>query len=220
MTATTYRPYRSQDAADVKALIDEAFTIHQYVAAPHLVPSALETYLRECLAASTVARVAVRDGRVVGILMGRVAGREKLPGVIGNRLRAWGHMVALGVLGIREHRSLRQYLAFSGVYRSLRRRVPGPLEDELTLFAVGASTRGLGIGKALYGEFLDHLRQHGRTDFHLYTDSRCTYGFYEKQGMVRAASQDLTVYLDRRPTQLGVYLYTGVVDQAGRAASQ
>ncbi|KLN36220.1 hypothetical protein FB00_04270 [Cellulosimicrobium funkei] len=219
MTTITYRPYAPRDAHDVKAIIDEAFAIHRYVPAPQLLDGALEVYLRERLLASTYARVAVLDGRVVGVLMGGVSGRAPLPGVLGNRLRTAGHVLRLVVLGLPEWRSLRQYLAFDGVYRSLRRRTTAPLTEELTLFAVGAAARGLGAGKALYREFLAHLRQHGRTDFHLYTDSLCSYGFYEKHGMTRAAGQEMTVYLDREPATLGVYLYAGSVDRAAAATS-
>lgn len=218
MTPITYRPYAPRDAHDVKAIIDEAFAIHRYVPSPRLLDGALEVYLRECLLASTRARVAVRDGRVVGVLMGRVSGRAPLPGALGNRLRTAGHMLRLAVLGLPEWRSLRQYLAFDGVYRSLRRRTTAPLTDELTLFAVGAAARGLGVGRALYEDFLAHLREHRRTDLYLYTDSLCSYGFYEKHGMTRAAEQSMTVYLDREPATLGVYLYAGSVDRATTAA--
>lgn len=211
MTTITYRPYQPRDVDDVKAIIDEAFFIHRYVSSSRLLASALEVYLRECLLGSTYAQVAVQDGRVAGILMGRVSGRPRLDGAPTNRLRYWAHLLKLAMFGFPERRSLRQYFAFDGVYRSLRRTCAAPLSDELTLFAVSESARGLGAGKNLYRGYLDHLRLHGRTDFYLYTDSLCSYGFYEKQGMARAASQDMTVYLDRQPERLGVYLYAGTV---------
>jgi len=211
MTAITYRPYQPHDARDVKAIIDEAFSIHRYVKAPRLLDSSLEVYLRERLLASTYARVALKDGRVIGILMGQTAGQPHLEGALGNRLRAWGHMLKLAVLGLPEWRSLWQYVSFTGVYRTLRQNTTSPLTDELTLFAVSSAARGLGAGKALYRDYLLHLRRHGRTSFYLYTDSLCSYGFYEKHGMTRTAEQDMTIYLDGKPERLGVYLYAGDV---------
>ena len=103
----------------------------------------------------------------------------------------------------------RQYFAFDRVYGELRKKTPSPLTDELTLFAVDSSTRGLGIGKTLYRDYLDHLRSLGRSDFYLYTDSLCTFQFYEKQGMTRTASEDMNLVLDGKPEALGVYLYSG-----------
>ena len=212
MAPVTYRDYDPQDAGDVKAIIDEAFFIHRYVNGTRLHASVLEVYLRDCLLSSSYAHVAVRDDRVIGVLMGRVSGEARLSGAIGNSLRMAGHMLTLAVLGFRQRRSLRSFFAFTRVYRSLRRQSTTPLTDEVTLFAVASAARGLGAGKALYAAFLEHLRERGRTSFCLFTDTLCTYGFYDKHGMTRAASQDLTVYLDGEPEVVGVYLYTGTVD--------
>jgi len=208
-----YRPYGPQDAGDVKAMIDDAFSIHKYARAPHLLRSALEVYLRECLAASSYTEVAVVEGRAVGILMGRVQGQPRLPGATANRVRTWAHMAKIALTGFAERKTLVEYFSFNRVYRKLRTMTSGPLTDELTLFAVDASTRGLGVGGALYQNFLDHLRSHGRTDFYLYTDSLCTYQFYERQGMTRVAEQDITLHLDQTPQVVGVYLYAGTAGE-------
>ena len=209
MTDITYRPYRSTDAEDVKKIIDEAFYIHRYVTGRLVLDSALEIYLRERLLASTWTRVAVQDERVVGIIMGQVDGQPRLGGRFTNRLLTLAHTLRAGILGLPQWKSMRQYFAFDRVYGELRKKTPSPLTDELTLFAVDSSTRGLGIGKTLYRDYLDHLRSLGRSDFYLYTDSLCTFQFYEKQGMTRTASEDMNLVLDGKPEALGVYLYSG-----------
>ena len=60
-----------------------------------------------------------------------------------------------------------------------------------------------------------------RTDFYLYTDSLCTYQFYERKGMVRAAEEDMALRVEGLPGAVEVYLYTGrVPEQAlGRLGS-
>jgi predicted N-acetyltransferase YhbS len=209
MTNIVYRPYQPQDAEDIKKIINEAFYIHRYVTGRLVLDSALEIYLRERLLASTWTRVAVQDGRVVGVIMGQVDGQPRLGGRFTNRLLTLAHMLRAGVLGLPQWKSMRQYFAFDRVYGELRKKTPDPLTDELTLFAVDSSTRGLGIGKTLYRDYLDHLRSLGRSDFYLYTDSLCTYQFYEKQGMTRTASEDMNLVLDGKPEALGVYLYSG-----------
>ncbi|MFJ9553952.1 GNAT family N-acetyltransferase [Nocardiopsis sp. NPDC101807] len=211
MNDTTYRPYRESDAADVKSMIDEAFHIHRYMSKKRLLDGALEVYLRERLLASTYTRVAVRDGRTVGVIMGRVPGHPRVPHATRNRLLTWAHMARIAVTGLRDLPSLAQYFAFDGIYRRLRHNTSAPLTDELTLFAVDASTRGTGVGKALYEDYTRHLREHGRKNFYLYTDSLCSYGFYEKRGMTRAASEDMRLRLDGREEDLGVFLYAGEV---------
>ena len=192
-------------------MIDQAFYVHKYARTPALLASALEVYLRERLAASTYARVAVRDGRAVGILMGQVAGQPWLKGRVSHRLSVAAHTAKIVLTGFRERAGLLQSFFFQDAYRQMHAQAlrAGPLTDELTLFAVDASARGLGIGSRLYRDYLDHLRAHGRSDFYLYTDSLCTYQFYERQGMSRAAEREITLHLRDEPEPVGVYLYTG-----------
>lgn len=215
MTTTTvnYRPYRLEDAEAVKSIIDEAFHIHRYARAPRLHAAAVDLYLREVLLESTYARVAEQDGRVIGIIMGRVEGQSRLPGRLGNRLRAAGGMLWLLLTGFPERRTLRYYSQFERIYERLRASVREAPGDELTLFAVDASARGLGVGGALFRDYMAHLRAHGRTDFYLYTDSLCTYQFYERQAMVRAAAEDMALQVEGLPSTVEVYLYTGRIPE-------
>lgn len=215
MTTRTvnYRPYRPEDADAVKSIIDEAFHIHRYARAPRLHAAAVDLYLREVLLESTYARVAEQGGRVIGIIMGRVEGQSRLPGRLGNRLRAAGGMLWLLLTGFPERRTLRYYSQFERIYERLRASVREAPGDELTLFAVDASARGLGVGTALFQDYMAHLRAHGRTDFYLYTDSLCTYQFYERQAMVRAAKEDMALQVEGLPGTVEVYLYTGRVPE-------
>ncbi|AFR48544.1 GNAT family N-acetyltransferase [Gordonia sp. KTR9] len=209
MTDITYRPYRSTDAEDVKKIIDEAFYIHRYVHGRRVLDSALEIYLREQLVASTWSRVAEKDGHVVGIILGRVDGEPHLGERTKNRALLWAHTARAALLGLPQRKALRALFAFEAVAHRLGAQTGESLDDELTLFAVASSTRGHGVGATLYRAFLDHLRDRGRSDFHLYTDSLCTFGFYERQGMSRVAADDMDILLDGEPHTLGVYLYTG-----------
>ena len=179
MTNIVYRPYQPQDAEDIKKIINEAFYIHRYVTGRLVLDSALEIYLRERLLASTWTRVAVQDERVVGIIMGQVDGQPRLGGPFTNPLLTLAHTPRAGILGLPQWKSMRQYFAFDRVYGELRKKTPSPLTDELTLFAVDSSTRGLGIGKTLSPHYLAHLPSLGRSDFSLYTRSLCTLQLFE-----------------------------------------
>jgi predicted N-acetyltransferase YhbS len=215
MKDITYRPYCEQDASQVKTMLNDAFHIHRYAGGyGPLLDSALEVYLRQVLVASTFSAVAVIEDRVVGIVTGRVAGEGPLPGWLLNRLRLWGHYAKIALTGWSQLRTLRQYFQFSGAYAGLRSdAVAGgeTLTDELTVFVVDSSTRGTGVGKALFERFGAHLRRAGRHNFYLYTDTLCTYQFYEKRGMARSAERTVTLDLPTLPSSVGVYLYTGDV---------
>lgn len=209
MSGLIIREYQPRDASAVKRMINEAFYIHKYARSPKLLDSALELYLAECLAASSYAKVAEIQGHTVGILMGRVAKHRYLPGRQLQRLSVLYNLAKIGLTGFRERATLLQYFAFDGAYKRLRQHTTAPLTNELTLFAVDASTRGSGVGSALYQEYMEYLRAHGRSDFYLYTDSLCTFEFYERQGMTRAAAETIDLSFDDVSQQVGVYLYTG-----------
>lgn len=185
MTHVTYRPYRESDAAQVKPMLNEAFHIHRYTGgAGGVLESALEFYLRDVLTKSTWSQVAVIDGRVVGIVTGRFKGQDWLAGRWKNRLRLWAHTAKIVATGWRHFATLRQQFGFTTAYAKLRHAASetyGDLGAELTVFVVDSSTRGTGVGKGLYGAFREQLRQAGGDDFYLYTDTLCSFGFYENR---------------------------------------
>jgi len=213
MSEVRYRPYREEDAPRVKALLDEAFFISRYAGGPGpLLDSALEVYLRQVLTTSTYSEVAVLDGRVVGVITGRVKGEHYLPHRLRNQLLMFGHIVKALVIGARKWRVIVQYVDFDRAYVKLRpiaTEKKGDLGDELTVFAVDSSTRGTGIGGQLYNDFREHLRTAGHSAYYLYTDSLCSVGFYEKRGMERTAETEIQLDVTDLPSQVGVYLYTG-----------
>lgn len=105
-----YREYRPKDADDVKAIVGDAFSAGSYTSQPELLNKALDLILGESLAESTYSQVAVKDGRVVGVLKGRLKGKERIAGMIGDRLRSIARALCLLVKGSGDRTSLLQYL--------------------------------------------------------------------------------------------------------------
>ena len=68
------------------------------------------------------------------------------------------------------------------------------------------STRGTGIGKMLFAKALDYLEQEGAKTLYLFTDSSCTYQFYEKRGMQRLGEKtvEFSPHTDYR---LNMFIY-------------
>lgn len=216
--AVIYRPYEDRDAEGVMAIINDAFHIHRYTRRRCLERSALENYLDECLQGSSHARVAVLDGKVVGVVMGRVRGEPILPGRVRRRARILAGRAWLLTAGLPQWRTLRSFFSFERAYEELceeaRRAGTWSLSDEVTLFAVNSVARGRGVGSVLYRDLMSHLREHGRTELFLYTDELCTYRFYERAGLVRAAERNLDLEVPGLPGTVGVYLYAGRVPAA------
>lgn len=217
MTQPHFRPLTPADYPAVKQIIDEAFFIHRYAPTPSLLASALEVDFGECLVSSTYAQVVELGGKPIAILMGQVTGQPKLPGRAKAKLKVWAHLVKIALIGFRHRHRLNQYFAFQQAYKELRAQTQTqtqaqvPLTDELTLFAVRSQDRGTGIGTVLFSNFQTHLKSHQRRSFYLFTDSQCTYQFYERRGMKQIASTQITQTLDSAPQTLDIYLYSSAI---------
>lgn len=215
MPNITYRPYQESDAERVKELLDEAFHIHLYTqGSASLTNSALEGYLRGLLTKSTFAEVAELDGEVVGVVMASIKGQPYLPDRARNRVKSWIYTAKFVLTGLARPKAIIEYYKFEAAYGKLHREAvtkKGDIGDELTVFAVHGATRGTGIGRHLYDDFKNRLMEAGHKDYFLYTDSLCSFGFYEKDGMDRTASHDIKITVPELPNDVGVYLYTGEV---------
>ncbi len=55
------------------------------------------------------------------------------------------------------------------------------------LFAVAPETRGHGVGTELLAAAQGYLREQGAQRAFLFTDTDCTWEYYERRGMRRAA---------------------------------
>lgn len=78
------------------------------------------------------------------------------------------------------------------------------VHGELCLFAVDPNRKGQGIGSILLAEFEKRVK--GKNIF-LYTDSNCTYQFYEKRGFERVDEREISL----GDAPLSCYLYYKVV---------
>lgn len=65
---------------------------------------------------------------------------------------------------------------------------PLPHDNEVTLLAVDRDVHGLGVGSVLLDAAVSYLSSRGATRAHLYTDSNCSWKFYELHGFKRTAT--------------------------------
>lgn len=203
------RPWRDSDLPEAATLVEEAFGISTYVPVDRAVRPARVLDVLDSLTRSDHALVAESDGQVAGILMGQLPGRPGMPGACRRRALhvAWRARAAAAA-GHHVHLWREQRLLTSS-HEQLRRRARTALGLELTLFLVSARHRGSGIGSLLFADYLHRLRRGGGGRIHLHTDDGCTWGFYEQRGMVRIASDLITVKTRTGLRDVETYLYVG-----------
>ena len=78
-------------------------------------------------------------------------------------------------------------------------------DGEILFFGVDKNTRGKGIGTLLLKEF--EKFEKGKK-IYLYTDSDCTYQFYEKRGFSREQERNIVMQVHGKPTPLNCFLYS------------
>lgn len=78
--------------------------------------------------------------------------------------------------------------------------------NQITLLAVDKSVHGLGIGGVLLDAACSYLSAQGGLSAYLYTDSDCSWKFYEHKGLKRAATHKSTRE-ERKLLPREMYLY-------------
>ena len=180
-----YRPFEEADLVHVSRIIADIWW-----------PIAVDEPSRELFGKAdfagfyqhaTFSRVAVVDGAPAGIVLAR-AGRPDPAHQAAWRERAAIVERLIAATAPEEAAHMEQYL-------SREERIDAQLlaqsgcsdEFQVLLFAVAPETRDLGVGKALFGAAERYLADAGAQSAFLFTDTRCTWQFYEHRGMKRAA---------------------------------
>ena len=78
-------------------------------------------------------------------------------------------------------------------------------DGELIFLAADPDSKGKGIGALLLAEL--ERREQGRR-IYLFTDSACTYQFYEHRGFERVSEEHIELELDEKTVPLDCYLYS------------
>jgi ribosomal protein S18 acetylase RimI-like enzyme len=160
-----------------------------------------------CHALSNYHELAIADGKVAGLLFGRVKRKFILIDMCQTlkRLLLIEVRFLLGRYGSRR-KLIRLIKPGLQTLRALRRNMPAS-EAEVVLFAVAPEHQGIGIGRALMDHFVHHALKHRVKAISVATDETASFWFYEKYGFRRCAEYKdlLESYLADRPIKGFIY---------------
>ncbi len=199
-----YRPFEDDDLDAVASILrPEWHTRSEIEEYNHL---EAEMDLAYCLSTSTFSQVALIDGVPQGIVLARAEGERatdadrwlKLEAQLFERLRE---------LDERAAEWMRSYT------RSSLRVNNGLLEQsgvdrgaEIVLLAVGRGARHLGIGSVLIDAATSYCADRSAQSLYLFTDTSCSWQFYEHHGLKRVAAHRCNRE-ERRVLAREMYLY-------------
>lgn len=195
------REYRTEDAASLENIIRRTWHYDRFCS-PKTAKRMAHLYLLNCLARQTFTQVALRDGKPVGIIMGK----DKQEKTSIRFAFPWLLAMIKMICSSECRKILKIFSGFDTIDTDLLKEYGKEFKGELAFFAVDETCRGLGIGKMLFDRLVNYMDQQNIENFYLYTDSSCNYGFYEHQGMVRCGKKDYSVPIGVE-NQMEFYLY-------------
>ena len=163
------REYQKNDFIALKNIIRKTWRYDEF-SSPKTASRLADVFLSSCLTNYTFSRVAVLNGKPVGIILVKDIARHTCP--LPNRFRQLRAVLSLYLT--KEGRAVSKIFEnVTGIDRELLRESGKNYPAELALFMVSPSCRGQGVGKALFQAALDYTGQQKLDEIYLFTDTSC-----------------------------------------------
>ena len=205
----TLRELKKQDVPALEDVIRKTWNYDRF-ATPKTARKLAKVYLATCLTNQTYTRVAEVNGVPVGLILGKDIEKHHCP--LKYRLRQI--FAVCGLLISKEGRGiLNFYKSVDDIDDQLLKQCHKDYKGEIALFALSPEYRGLGIGKMLFHCLLAYMKSQSISDFYLYTDTSCNFGFYEHQGMKRCAEKSQNFVINGQDAKMTFFIYDFCINE-------
>lgn len=206
MDKVIYRNLEKKDYETIKELICEAFGFKNFIKDKELLNLALDFYLKDCINESSFSKVAEKNNKVIGIILGN-AKKDK------NHLEKYNNMLDKDYTEIKSIMTdkeniiaLKEFSKIKDTYKEIIKGREDYFQGCIQLFIVSKESRGLGIGKTLINHLFNYMKDMDVKSLYLYTDTRCNYGFYDSQKFNRLDTKEIC--FNSIKAKLDVFLYS------------
>ncbi|SCH85422.1 GNAT family N-acetyltransferase [Romboutsia sp. 1001713B170207_170306_H8] len=205
MNKVIYRDLLESDYETIKELIGEAFGFYDFIKDEALLNIVLSGYLQECILDTSFCKVAQKNGKVIGFILGSALNDKTRVINSVNNFNFDISSIKSIMNNKTNHTLIKEFLKIQNTYKEILKDKECQFQGCIQLFIVSKESRGLGIGKALVKYLSDYMKSMNVKSFYLFTDSRCNYGFYDSQNFSRINEKEVS--LDYLNTKLNVFLY-------------
>lgn len=206
------REMRDEDYEAIEEIIKETWNYDQ-LTTPKAARKMAKAYLYGCLSNQTYRQVAVCDGKVAGVIMGKNIRRHKCP----VKIRVRQIIAVARLLLDREGRRVSSiFSAVNEIDRNLLEESGKDYQGEVAFFAISSRFRGRGLGKRMFHALTAYFEAEGIDEFFLYTDTTCNYPFYEHQKMRRRCQRSHTFQIEGQEVPMTFFLYDGLCREPER----
>lgn len=197
-----FREIKRSDYPALRRIISDTWRYERFCS-PKTAKRMAKLYLASCLAEQTFTCVAEKNGIPMGVIMGKNEKMHRTP----SRYTFGRATSVLSMLITKERRRvLKMFADIDKLDKVLLAESGKTFDGELAFFAVESKGRGSGIGKELFERLIQYMKSGQISNFYLYTDTTCNYGFYEHQGMQRLCEKKISLkpYIDE---EMQFFLY-------------
>ncbi|MCC5894684.1 MAG: GNAT family N-acetyltransferase [Alkalibacterium sp.] len=199
----SYRPLEKKDFKGLAAVISDTWH-YEKISSPFTATHLAYAFLYSSLAHHTYTQIAIKEDTPVGLIIGRT---NTVPF---QHKRYYVHLffhLFLLVFTSEGKQAIQSFRRNTQVTHALLKLTYESYDGEVLLFAVDKSTRGNGVGSTLFNGYLTYLRSEGARTFYLFTDTSCSYTFYEHKGLKRIGA--LTRRMPFLQKEISFFLYRG-----------
>ncbi len=205
MDKIIYRDLMQKDYDTIKSLIAEAFGFGEFIKDKVLLDTITGFYLQECVDDSSFSKVAEKDNKVIGLILGKAKDDKISLKNIHNTTKIDETEIGKILEDEKNRKVINEFVKIQEVYKELINGSEDNFEGCIQLFIVSKEARGLGIGKTLLSYLFEYMKSNNVRSLYLYTDTRCNYGFYDSQNFKRLAEKELI--FESIDSTLDVFLY-------------
>lgn len=205
MDKIIYRDLMQKDYDTIKKLIAEAFGFGEFIKDEVLLDTITGFYLQECVDDSSFSKVAEKDDKVIGLILGKAKDDKISLKNILNTTKIYETEIGKILADEKNRKVIKEFAKIQEVYKELIKGSEDNFEGCIQLFIVSKEARGFGIGKTLLNYLSEYMKFNNVRSLYLYTDTRCNYGFYDSQNFKRLAEKELI--FESIDSTLNVFLY-------------
>lgn len=206
MNKVIYRDLSREDYEQIKYLIDEAFEFSTFIKDRKFLDYTLTLYLQSCILDSSFGKVAIKDGNVIGVILGNASNDKNRLKKPHNILASLCSLFKLTFLSWKNREAIKSFIKINNTYKEIIQGKNEDFDGVLQLFIVSEKSRNLGLGKTLLSQLLEYMKEMSVKSFYLYTDDRCNYKFYERQNFKRINEKEISIHSFKQ--KLNVFLYS------------
>lgn len=202
-TKINYRPFLKKDIPYITEIIKETWNYEMFCD-PKTAQKLSYLFLFSCLANHTYSEVVTMNHQPVGILLGNIKQKHRFHFYY--RLKQISLLLSLYITR-RGREVMKTFGSVNTIDKELLKQSPLTYDAEVAFFALSSKVRGQGLGKVLFQNYMTHMKSYHVKCFYLYTDTSCSYGFYEHIGMNRRNQINKKLNIKGQDALMSFFLY-------------